>query len=105
MIILHPELLHVPFQAWALLGERLEEAELGPLAAPLATEETDAPGTVAEMRQGSSATRSIPSACCMCQGEQKPEAPTKHGADRVPGKQRNDVQIPSEIPSRHVAHR
>jgi von Willebrand factor A domain-containing protein 8 len=39
MMVLHPELLHAPFQAWALLSERLEEAGLGPLAAPLATED------------------------------------------------------------------
>ena len=38
MIVLHPELLHAPFRAWALLSERLEEAGFGPLAAPLATE-------------------------------------------------------------------
>ncbi|KAI0265323.1 AAA domain-containing protein [Gloeopeniophorella convolvens] len=41
MIVLHPELLHAPFQAWALLSERVEEAGLGPLAAPLATEDDD----------------------------------------------------------------
>ena len=52
MIVLHPELLHAPFQAWALLSERLEEAGLGPLAAPLATEDTDAAGTVAEDAAG-----------------------------------------------------
>jgi hypothetical protein len=48
MIVLHSELLHAPFQAWELLSERLEEAGLGPLAAPLATEDADAAGTVAE---------------------------------------------------------
>jgi hypothetical protein len=48
MIVLHPGLLHAPFQAWALLSERFEEVGLGPLAAPLATEDADAAGTVAE---------------------------------------------------------
>jgi hypothetical protein len=48
IIVLHPELLHAPFQAWALLSERLEEARLGPLAAPLATEDTDEAGLAAE---------------------------------------------------------
>jgi hypothetical protein len=52
MIALHPELLHAPFQAWALLSERLEEAGLGPLAAPLAPEDMDAAGTVAEDAAG-----------------------------------------------------
>ena len=41
MMVLHPELLHAPFQAWALLSGRLEEAGLGPLAAPLATHHED----------------------------------------------------------------
>ncbi|KAH8990895.1 AAA domain-containing protein [Lactarius hatsudake] len=41
MIALHPELLHAPFRAWAILSERLEEAGLCPLAAPLATEDPD----------------------------------------------------------------
>ncbi|KAH8982346.1 AAA domain-containing protein [Lactarius hatsudake] len=41
MIALHPELLHAPFLAWAILSERLEEAGLCPLAAPLATEDPD----------------------------------------------------------------
>ncbi|KAI0296956.1 AAA domain-containing protein [Multifurca ochricompacta] len=52
MIVLHPELLHAPFQAWALLSERLEEAGLGPLAAPLATEDLDDPGTAVEDATG-----------------------------------------------------
>ena len=41
MMVLHPELLHAPFQAWALLSGRLEETGLGPLAAPLATHHED----------------------------------------------------------------
>ena len=52
MIVLHPELLHAPFRAWALLSERLEEAGLGPLAAPLATEDPDDAETVAEDAAG-----------------------------------------------------
>jgi hypothetical protein len=38
-MVLHPELLHAPFRAWALLSERFEQSGLGPLAAPLATED------------------------------------------------------------------
>lgn len=52
MIVLHPELLHAPFRAWALLSERLEEAGLGPLAAPLATEDPDNAETAAEDEAG-----------------------------------------------------
>ncbi|KAH9160345.1 hypothetical protein EDB89DRAFT_2081954 [Lactarius sanguifluus] len=52
MIVLHPELLHAPFRAWALLSERLEEAGLGPLAAPLATEDPDNAETAAEDAAG-----------------------------------------------------
>ncbi|KAH8984497.1 AAA domain-containing protein [Lactarius hatsudake] len=52
MIVLHPELLHAPFRAWALLSERLEETGLGPLAAPLATEDPDNAETVAEDAAG-----------------------------------------------------
>ena len=52
MIVLHPELLHAPFRAWALLSERLEEAGLAPLAAPLATEDLDDAETVAEDAAG-----------------------------------------------------
>ena len=48
MIVLHPELLYAPFRAWALLSERLEEAGLGALAAPLATEDLDNADTAAE---------------------------------------------------------
>lgn len=48
MIALHPELLHAPFRAWALFSDRLEEAGLGPLAAPLATEDPDNAETAAE---------------------------------------------------------
>ena len=48
IVVLHPELLHAPFQAWALLSERLEEAGLGPLAAPLTTDDTNEAGAVAE---------------------------------------------------------
>ncbi|KAH9028964.1 AAA domain-containing protein [Lactarius pseudohatsudake] len=48
MIFLHPELLHAPFRAWALLSERLEETGLGPLAAPLATEDPDNAEAAAE---------------------------------------------------------
>ena len=44
MIVLHPELLHAPFRAWALLSERLEEAGIGPLDAPVATEDPDSAG-------------------------------------------------------------
>ncbi|KAH9046612.1 AAA domain-containing protein [Lactarius hengduanensis] len=52
MIVLHPELLHAPFRAWAILSERLEEAGLGPLAAPLATEDPDNAETAAEDAAG-----------------------------------------------------
>ncbi|KAF8263236.1 AAA domain-containing protein [Lactarius quietus] len=52
MIVLHPELLHAPFRAWALLSERLEEAGLGSLAAPLATEDPDDAETAAEDAAG-----------------------------------------------------
>lgn len=52
MIVLHPELLHAPFRAWALLSERLEEAGLSPLAAPLATEDPDNAEMVAEDAAG-----------------------------------------------------
>ncbi|KAH8980661.1 AAA domain-containing protein [Lactarius akahatsu] len=52
MIVLHPELLHAPFRAWALLSERLEEAGLGPLAAPLATEDPDNAETAVEDAAG-----------------------------------------------------
>jgi len=52
MMVLHPELLHAPFQAWALLGEQLEGAGFGPLAAPLATHDTDDAGMAAEDAAG-----------------------------------------------------
>ncbi|KAH9028969.1 AAA domain-containing protein [Lactarius pseudohatsudake] len=52
IIVLHPELLHAPFRAWAILSDRLEEAGLGPLAAPLATEDPDNAETAAEDAAG-----------------------------------------------------
>ncbi|KAH9164938.1 AAA domain-containing protein [Lactarius sanguifluus] len=52
MIALHPELLHAPFRAWAILSERLEEAGLGPLAPPLATEDPDNVETATEDAAG-----------------------------------------------------
>ncbi|KAI9450095.1 AAA domain-containing protein [Lactarius psammicola] len=52
MIVLHPELLHASFRAWALLSEQLEEAGLGPLAAPLATKDLDNAETAAEDAAG-----------------------------------------------------
>lgn len=52
MMVLHPELLHAPFRAWALLSERLEEAGLGPLAAPLQTEGADNAETAEEDAAG-----------------------------------------------------
>jgi von Willebrand factor A domain-containing protein 8 len=52
LMILHPELLHAPFRAWALLSERFEESGLGPLAAPLATEDMDEAGTAVEDAAG-----------------------------------------------------
>ena len=48
MVVLHLELLHASFRAWALLRERLEEAGLGALAVPLVTEDLDNVETAAE---------------------------------------------------------
>ncbi|KAH9010140.1 AAA domain-containing protein [Lactarius hengduanensis] len=52
IIVLHPELLHAPFRAWALFSDRLEEAGLGPLATRLATEDMDNAETAAEDAAG-----------------------------------------------------
>ena len=52
LIVLHPELLHALFRAWALLSERFKESGLGPLTTPLTTEGIDKAGTAAEDTAG-----------------------------------------------------